>query len=185
MRALLFSGGLDSTVVFYKLLKELGPDGFVAVTIFYGQPHYKEVDRARKTAEDHGVEWVLLNARDVFRVKPSGLLDENCDDSVASETVVKNRNGLFVAMVSAFASEIYLGCNKDDYADYYDCRPEYLSSLWIPFDCRTSVPLRDYTKKQVIEEARELGIDLSSVLSCYRGTNCGSCAACLLIKEAT
>ena len=38
----LSSGGLDSTVLLYKAVKEVGAENVVALNMFYGQKHAKE-----------------------------------------------------------------------------------------------------------------------------------------------
>tara|TARA_A100001515_G_C4579974_1_gene212633 strand:+ start:644 stop:1207 length:564 start_codon:yes stop_codon:yes gene_type:complete len=184
VKTLLFSGGLDSTVLFHMLLEIYGAKGFCAVSVDYGQPHVAEVDAARALCEENGVEWRLISLRDVFQVNPSGLLLGSADLSVPKETVVKNRNAIFVTAVSAFSDVIFLGCNKDDYGDYYDCRPEYLATLSFVLGVRVKSPLQEMTKSEIVCRAKEYGVDLARVVTCYLGTGCGACASCDLLARA-
>lgn len=184
MKTLLFSGGLDSTVLFYMLLEAYGKSGFCAISIDYGQPHIAEVEAAKTLCKDNGVEWRLVSLRDVFQVNPSGLLLESANLSIPKETVVKNRNAIFITAVSAFSDVIFLGCNKDDYGDYYDCRPEYLATLSFVLDVKVKSPLQDMTKSEIVRKAKEYKVDLTRVVTCYLGTRCGTCASCTLLKGA-
>ena len=51
----LASGGLDSTVLLHKAVKEVGAENVVAMNTFYGQKHAKEMEYAKWQCEHLGV----------------------------------------------------------------------------------------------------------------------------------
>ena len=193
MKVLLLSGGLDSTVVLFGALRELrrGACGRstaepfdLALTVDYGQPHRSEIEAATRLVStyrdrrrsDMPHEVLSLD----FPVAPDcGLLGGH--DLSARASVVPGRNVLFVALAAMRgATEVVLGCNADDQADYPDCRPEVLGMAGLACGVSVSLPLLSMTKVEVVERAEVLGLDLGDTVSCYRGTNCGECAACAL-----
>ena len=63
--ALAFSGGLDTTVCVSLLKEEYGYDEVVGVTVDVGQPE-SEFAEARETAEAHGLDLHVVDAKDEF-----------------------------------------------------------------------------------------------------------------------
>lgn len=56
MKALvLFSGGLDSTTCLALAVEKYGASEVMALAIYYGQKHTKEIESAEKVAEYYGV----------------------------------------------------------------------------------------------------------------------------------
>ena len=54
-----FSGGLDSTVLLHQLLAQ--GDDVLALSVDYGQRHRRELDHAEQIARRLGVEWRLAD----------------------------------------------------------------------------------------------------------------------------
>jgi argininosuccinate synthase len=63
--ALAFSGGLDTTVCVSLLKEEYGYDEVVGVTVDVGQPE-SEFEEARETADAHGLDLHVVDAKDEF-----------------------------------------------------------------------------------------------------------------------
>ncbi|SFR32681.1 argininosuccinate synthase [Halogeometricum limi] len=63
--ALAFSGGLDTTVCVSLLKEEYGYDDVVGVTVDVGQPE-SEFEEAKATAEAHGLDIHVVDAKDEF-----------------------------------------------------------------------------------------------------------------------
>lgn len=148
----LSSGGLDSTVLLHKAVKEVGAENVVALNMFYGQKHAKEQECSTWQCDKLGVPVYDADLSQVFRFNPScsALLEgssvgivhksyaEQLRDLGGSGTVsayVPYRNGLFLSYAAAVA--IQLGCNKiyygahaDDAAGraYPDCTPEFITA---------------------------------------------------------
>jgi 7-cyano-7-deazaguanine synthase len=94
------------------------------------------------------------------------------------------------------ASDIFIGVNAIDYSGYPDCRPEYIEAYErmanlatkAGVEGRTRVrihtPLIRLSKREIVELARDLGVDFSLTHSCYdpdsEGRSCGQCDSCRL-----
>ena len=186
MRALLlYSGGLDSTVLLHKMRPAR------ALFFSYGQRHLKE----RTFAQDHckklGIRLVEIS---LPKLKGSLLTGEGNGDGNGS-WVVPARNLTFLAVAANYAvargfSHIIMGCNKDDHAMFGDCRAEFFEMVGRALErsdtpLRLELPLVNHTKKQIRDKAQHLGISATSIWSCYAGLSepCGNCPACLLDKE--
>lgn len=170
---LLLSGGIDSTVVAHELSNR--GQLALAVGFDYGQPHVQELELAAATADGLGVPFLRQGLMQLYGEGPAN--------------VYPGRNGLMITHAAALAlmagaDAVAIGCNADDAADYPDCRSGFLDSLdraYSELGVRVLAPLLWMTKKQVIAQARSLGIDLERTRSCYgSGSACGTCAACQL-----
>ena len=173
----LFSGGLDSTALVYSLLH----DGMTVhgLGVDYGQPHVDELRYATWTAERLGV--------------PYRVIDAPAMRGVGVENVYPGRNGMLIALASAYAlavgaQAVAIGCNADDAADYLDCRPAYLDA-WQPvlaFHGLTLLhPFTSTRKAHIVDNARAMGWPVELSRSCYfAGEPCGACPACVLREKA-
>lgn len=165
----LSSGGLDSTVLLHKAVKEVGAENVVALNMFYGQKHAKEQECSAWQCDHLGVPVYDADLSGVFRFNPdcSALLArshmdivhksyaEQLQDLGGSGTVtayVPYRNGLFLSYAAAVA--IQLGCDKifygahaDDAAGraYPDCTPEFITAQ--------AEAIKEGTGGQVVMEA--------------------------------
>jgi len=125
-------------------------------------------------------------------------------------TYVPARNTIFLSYALAYAEvrnsrHIFIGANAVDYSGYPDCRPEYfeafqkLASLATKQaveeransgsrGVRIHTPLLMWTKKKIIEEGLDRGVDFGITHSCYdpgvRGIPCGNCDSCQLRRTA-
>ena len=148
----LSSGGLDSTVLLYKAVAEVGAENVVALNMYYGQKHAKEQQFADYHCNKLHVPLYNVDMSSVFQFNPncSALLEgsnmeivhksygEQLQDMGGSGTVtayVPYRNGLFLSYAAAVAlqlgcNKIYYGAHADDAAGsaYPDCTPEFISS---------------------------------------------------------
>lgn len=210
----LVSGGLDSTV----LVEMLGsrPEGLPShlmrttcmslhglIFFDYGQPAVvQERVHARTVSERAGVNLELQE----LRLATQGTMA--IDAGAPSARVVPHRNLMMLAhalnyAVRIDATDVWYGACKDDWADYPDCRPTFISGLntalaasW-PGPSRTigrpssapwvSAPLSHMTKTEIVGIARTLGIDRGTTWSCYtpvRNEPCGTCNSCVAMHEA-
>ena len=72
MKALvLFSGGVDSTTCLGMAVAEYGAEEVLALSVYYGQKHKKELEAAEKIAAHYGVAWKQLDLSPIFA-------DSNC-----------------------------------------------------------------------------------------------------------
>ena len=56
----LSSGGVDSTTCLAMAVKEVGAENVLALSVYYGQKHDKEIQAAKKVAEYYGAERMEL-----------------------------------------------------------------------------------------------------------------------------
>ncbi len=203
----IFSGGLDSTTALYWAKRNF--EKVYAITFFYGQRHSVEVDMARITAENAGVDEHVVFEVDLSRFGGSALTSEQIEvpETASVEeieqrgipvTYVPFRNGVFISLAASYgetrgATDIVGGWNVVDYSGYPDCRPEFLKAMEEALNLGTKVgvegkrwrihaPLIKLGKAEIIKLGISLGADYSYSVSCYRGGEvpCGRCDSCVL-----
>lgn len=180
------SGGSDSVAALYESVADLGPGNVAAINFDYKAPHNScELLFARGHQLRLGVPFrtVQLDAM-------GGLTKENW--------IVPFRNAEFLIRAARMAVEIgadsvIIGCNKDD-ADYPfpDCSPKFIAAMnevvkASGYDVEIRAPYIDKHKWEIMAIAREHGVPLHELWSCYQpkdGKQCGECPACLKLKSA-
>ena len=200
----LLSGGLDSTTSLY-VAKHEGYE-VSALTIHYGQLHEKEIDCAKRIAEDLGIEHHIVPISMPW--KGSALLDSNIsiptgreESQMATEipsTYVPARNSIFLSLAASFAEVrgaqvIVIGANALDYSGYPDCRPGYMKAFEAMLREGTKAgvegkslsiraPLIRLSKKEIIQWGKELQVPFELTWSCYQGKEspCLECDSCKL-----
>lgn len=200
---LILSGGVDSTTLLYRLLRE----GYEvdALTFNYAQRHKKEIDCAEAIARKLSVPHKVIDLSSLASLLgDSALLGGNevpsCHytEESAKKTVVPNRNMIMLSIAAGYAEaheipEIFYAAHKNDSTIYPDCRPEFVEALrpairlgtaWHPVELRA--PFVDMTKAQIIRMGLDLGVPYEMTWSCYRGGNrpCRTCPTCIEREEA-
>ena len=96
MKALvLFSGGLDSSVCLGLAVKKYGPEEVLALSIYYGQKHKKEMEASEKVADHYGVKRITLDLGEIFKDSNCTLL-EGAEEDIPHEEYaeqLKKTNG--------------------------------------------------------------------------------------------
>jgi len=201
----LLSGGLDSTTCLAYARRE-GFDCY-ALSFDYGQRHRVELDAARRVAEALGAVEHRVVSFDLRAFGGSALTSDIEVPKDASAvpgipiTYVPARNTVFLSFALAWAevlaaSDIFIGVNAIDYSGYPDCRPEFIEAFERMANLATRAgvegttrihvhtPLIRLSKREIIDLARELGVDLRLTHSCYdpdpAGRSCGRCDSCRL-----
>lgn len=191
----LFSGGLDSTLMLALALKK----GLSchALSFNYGQRHSIELTAAKKILDHYAsfaVSHTVIDLNLDFLISASSLMGKSeikVDQTISDErkknqiptTYVPARNTLFLAFAVAFAEkmhaeEIHLGCNKDDVLHYPDCRPLYIQTFQNVLNCATKqavekggpklvTPLADWNKKEIACQAKKNQVPIELTWSCY------------------
>lgn len=208
MKALvLFSGGVDSSTCLALAVKDYGAENVVALSVFYGQKHTKEIEAANAVADYYGVEHIKLDLSLIFRYSDCSLLAqsekeiphesyaeqlENTDGKPVS-TYVPFRNGLFIAAAASVALSkgcdvILYGAHADDSAGnaYPDCSPAFNEAMnkavWEGSggQVKLTAPFVGMNKSQVVKTGLELGVPYELTWSCYEGGEdpCGVCGTC-------
>lgn len=194
-KALLFSGGMDSTTLLWWMMER--GDDVCAISIDYGQRHQIELQLAAALAAQRGVSHETIPL-DLRSIGGSPLTDAALDVPAAEDaeqirTVVPFRNMLFATLAAAYAetrgmSELYLGPVKDDYAAYRDCRRLFYDSLEKSLSLgathetafRLHTPFVELWKVDVVRIGLELGVPYAQTHTCYEGRRpaCARCDAC-------
>lgn len=181
----LLSGGLDSTTLAHLAMRD-GRLAFV-LSFYYGQPAAMwEGHAAGEWARKHGI------TRNVVTVEYPDTTPMELGEGVKGPRVLPGRNLLLcsygVAWAAAWgAKEVWIGACADDYANYPDCRGQFLADLSRAseaYGVTVRAPFLSYTKAGIVALARELGVDIDATWSCYEPGRsekpCGKCNACVL-----
>lgn len=208
MKALvLFSGGLDSTTCLALAVDKYGAENVIALSIYYGQKHDKEIRAAQNLAKYYGVEWKTLDLTKIFADSNCSLLAQSdmeipqtaYADQLAEtggkpvSTYVPFRNGLFLSSAASIALSndcgvIYYGAHSDDAAGnaYPDCSTEFNDAmnraiyLGSGDQLHIEAPFVELTKADVVKLGLELKVPYELTWSCYEGHDkpCGVCGTC-------
>lgn len=208
MKALvLFSGGVDSTTCLAIAVKKYGAENVIALSVYYGQKHDKEIKSAEKIAEYYNVKLKTLDLTKIFADSKCSLLAQS-DKEIPQEsyaeqlsqtdgkpvsTYVPFRNGLFLSSAASIAlsnecSVIYYGAHSDDAAGnaYPDCSDAFNKAMndaiYIGSGNQLEIvaPFVNFTKKDVVRTGIELDVPYELTWSCYEGGDkpCGVCGTC-------
>ena len=200
---LVFSGGMDSTVLLFQLLSE----GYevAKLSVNYGQKHAKELDRAAAISHSLGL---LHETADLTGITGlfgrSSLTDGNVEvplghyeeDNMKS-TVVPNRNMILLSLATAWAASIKAesisyAAHSGDHAIYPDCREEFAEAMdkairladWQKIFLNR--PFVNFTTADIVLRGNELKVPFEKTWSCYDGgeLHCGRCGTCIERREA-
>jgi len=198
---IIFSGGLDSTVLCYKA----AADNFDvhAISILYGQRHSREIEGAKKTAELLGINHKVIDLSSINELlQGSALTDSSVDVPEVPETtehfetlkstIVPNRNAIFLSVAIGFsesinANHIFFGAHHSDRGVYPDCRKEFVEAFETAERLATdnqkltiSAPFVGMDKAEIVALGDKLGVPFENTWTCYVGgeIHCGVCSAC-------
>lgn len=208
MKALvLFSGGIDSTVCLGLAVEKYGADQVLALSIYYGQKHKKEMEASERIALHYGVKRITLDFGEIFKDSSCSLL-EGASERIPHEeyadqlektkgapvnTYVPFRNGLFLSGAASIAlswgcEEIYYGAHADDAAGsaYPDTSAEFNKAisdavfLGSGKAVKIVAPFINSSKTRVVACGAEIGVPFELTWSCYEGQDkaCGVCGTC-------
>lgn len=212
-KVVLLSGGIDSTTCLALALRDCEPGDVLAVNMYYGQRHEKEMLSARKIAAFYGVELMEMDLSVIFSRSDCSLL-KNSNNAIPEEeyaeqlkktggkpvsTYVPFRNGLMLSAaasvaVSIGAEFVFYGAHADDAAGnaYPDCSPAFSKSIndavYLGTGGQVSViaPFIHSTKADIVREGIRLKVPYQYTWSCYEGGDkpCGKCGTCIDRRKA-
>lgn len=141
------SGGMDSSTLLLRCIKEVGAENVTAISMDYGQKHVCELERARQlvdylSSKGHNITYQVIKLDGITSLLSSALVSGGNDvpeghyaEDNMKQTVVPNRNKIFASIVQAVAlsvvkntdqeTAIALGIHAGDHAIYPDCRQEF------------------------------------------------------------
>lgn len=208
MKALvLFSGGVDSTTCLGIAVDKYGAEEVLALSIYYGQKHSKEIEAAEKIAAHYGVKLRTLDLALIFADSDCSLLKGSSaeipkesyaeqlseTDGAPVSTYVPFRNGLFLSSAASIALSngcevIYYGAHSDDAAGnaYPDCSSNFNDAINRAIfigsgnQLKVEAPFIGLTKAQVVAKGLSLNVPYELTWSCYEGGDvpCGECGTC-------
>jgi 7-cyano-7-deazaguanine synthase len=189
----LFSGGLDSTVLlhlmnlgeYYKPIRPL--------TFAYGSRHEtQEMVAVDKILQKYDLLGTFLAIPPIFK----GALVGDGEITDTASSIVPFRNGVMLSMAAAWADAneyetLWIAAHKTD-NPYPDCRPAFLHAMKDAIYCGTDshvllrYPFLGMTKGTLLAEGDLVGAPLGMTWSCYIGgeKHCGVCPACVERRKA-
>lgn len=205
----LSSGGVDSTTCLALAVKEVGAENVIALSIYYGQKHDKEIQAAKAVADYYGVARMELDLSTIFAGSNCSLLKQSTEaipqESYAAQiektggekpvsTYVPFRNGLFLSSAASVAlsqgcEKILYGAHADDAAGaaYPDCSVQFVTAMNQAIvegtggQLRLEAPFVSVSKAEVVKTGLALGVPYELTWSCYEGGDkpCGVCGTCI------
>lgn len=200
-KIILYSGGMDSTVLLHKLKNEIK----LAVSFDYGSKHNKiEILHAAKNCKELNISHKIIKLDFNDLGFKSDLLQSGGEipkghyaDETMKTTVVPFRNGIMLSIAAGIAeslkcNEILISNHFGDHAIYPDCRADFINPMNKAIQNGTylkvtiNAPFTNITKREVALIGKDLNIDFSKTYSCYEGRqlHCGECGTCIERKEA-
>jgi len=198
---IVYSGGLDSTVLLYKLRKE--GRQLHALSFNYGQRHKKELACATEICFNLGIPRFDVDLP-LFLFKGSSQTSAEIPvplghyaDETMKQTVVPNRNMVMLALAGSYAISVgaelvAYAAHSGDHAIYPDCRPEFVEAVdscffnsdWKP--PKLVAPFIHSSKADIVAIGHTLNVPFEKTWSCYQGKefHCGKCGTCVERNEA-
>lgn len=202
----LYSGGMDSTVVLHHALANY--DKVYALAIDYGQRNIRELTRAEdyisnyifKSSFVEKLKYSRLPLPVKFLNFDSALTRDDVEVPKMKEVIgdpqnaayVPNRNMIFLSLAVGMAESVkaehvlYGAAKADDTSGFWDCTTDfknYLNNI-LSLNRRNLIeiktPLIEKSKKEIIEYGIELGVKFGWTRTCYteHEASCGECPSC-------
>lgn len=178
----LLSGGLDSVTMLWE--HAMNDELVHCLLVDYGQQHKQELEFAKLHCHRLKVPFTLMT------LPPLGGLEES------TRWIVPNRNCTMLSLavnmaIKAGAEAVTIGSNKDDESGFPDCRMAFFqlyNTMLRTQEIHVEVcaPYLDKPKAWIAGKARELGVPLNEIWTCYKGGSkpCGECPACKKLDAA-
>ena len=189
------SGGMDSSVLLYKAAEQYKE--VHTVTFDYGQRHDRELQAAEKQLVNakHDFPNVSFTNKllDVKYIKDiadtSSLTNNNIDTPDVKEVMgeaqpksyVPFRNMMFLSILLSYAEKLkadevwYGAAEADSLAGYWDGSVQFVDKinqiclLNREIDVSVRAPLLEMSKKEIILNGVELGVNFADTYTCYSG----------------
>lgn len=187
-KVICLSGGMDSTVLAYKLKHEGGE--LHSLTFHYGQTHYRETLAAKRIADTLGIPNKLIDFQPVVG------RGENSLTGGTGSPVVPNRNATMLSLAVTYAegigaTEVHYCPTNEDFELFPDCRPAFVAAFNAMLEssesrARVFAPFINMSKGEIAVLGSKLGVPFEMTWSCYTGEKepCGECLACRTRREA-
>lgn len=208
----LLSGGIDSTTSLALSLQKFSSEQTLALTVYYGQKHVKEIEAAHSIANYYNIELQEIDLSLIYKNNLTCSLLNNSLVSIPHQsyenqkkenqlisTYVPFRNGLMLSIAASIgfnigAEVIYYGIHKDDAnnAAYPDCSIKFNKAMNEAIYEGTNkkihiiAPFINMNKADIIHEGIKLKVPYYLTWSCYEGTEkpCRKCGTCIDREKA-
>jgi len=199
------SGGLDSTIMTYILVKKYGKERVFALSYNYRQKQVKELEMAAKTSDYLGIAHRVLDLKilgDIVKdvsanIGGTDVAMPTIKDVLGDpqpKTYVPFRNMILNALAFSFAesnkaSHVFTGLQVHDEYGYWDTSQRFVDAMNAVADqnrthkVKLEAPFSLLSKYDEIKIAQEIGdVRLDYTLTCYNpdehGHSCGVCPSC-------
>ncbi|MDR1865480.1 MAG: 7-cyano-7-deazaguanine synthase QueC [Bacteroidales bacterium] len=200
-RLIVYSGGMDSTVLLHQFAKEIG----MAVSFHYGSKHNdREIAYAKENCSALGIEHRIIRLDFINEHFKSNLLlsggdipDGHYHSRTMKSTVVPFRNGVMLSIAVGIAEShgldaVFIASHGGDHAIYPDCREHFMSLFHQAALAGTYAsvsviaPYSRLNKRTIALMGKRMKVDFSKTYSCYKGGehHCGTCGTCTERREA-
>lgn len=198
---IIFSGGIDSTVMLTEQVKTMGKDNVKALFFDYGSKHNeRELEAAKKITELLSVPMEIVHIGSLNRLLASDLLQTEKDVVQPGSTderkrvFIPFRNGIMLSVAVGYAdsidyNQVYIGTHRhvDPTQTYPDCTRNFINCFSAASfegtyrNVTVMAPLSAVTKPGIIKMGLAIGAPLQLTYSCYNGRElqCGKCGTCL------
>lgn len=188
-KVVLLSGGLDSTILSYKLVNEFGADNVHALTFFYKQKHDIELTKAKLTASKLGIEHHIIDIGflgDMVKgvsslAAGSAIATPNVKEVLGQpqpSTYIPCRNMILSAIAASYAEatgadEVYIATQYNDIYSYWDVSEAFIASLNDVLklnrvhDIQVKAPFVNMTKSEEIAIGVALNVPFEDCHSCF------------------
>lgn len=195
---LLASGGMDSTVLAYYLLKK----GLYFIPLFldYGQhcaqTEYKTLNKLLPKKVRDNID--IIDISKIYKNSDSRLIKKTdlWNEKITSEDLyLPYRNLFFLSVAVAYAqtrkiNQVYAAFINSNHAKEIDCSMEFfkrLESIFIDYgSVKIEIPFKDLNKTEVAKLGIQLGVPIGETYSCQVNPEnpCGACPNCVDRIEA-
>ena len=141
----ILSGGLDSTILTYKVVNELGAGNVTALSFNYGQKQALELERAAITCKRLNIVQNVIDLRFMApllsnvcaNISGSTIDVPDVEDILGNPqpvTYVPNRNALMlniaISVAEALGAQlVYIGLQCHDLYGYWDTTPQFVEAI--------------------------------------------------------
>lgn len=185
----IFSGGLDSTVLTYALVKKYGKENVIALSYQYRQKHQIELECSKYTANKLGIKQKFIDISFLGEINKdfSSLANDSSIETPDGKEVIEekqssnyiaNRNSILINIAVSFAETVdaeyvFYGAQSNDYAGFWDCTTDFVNSLNNTFKLNREhtiqvvAPFMGLWKEDEIKLGVDLDVDFTTAWTCY------------------
>lgn len=200
----LFSGGMDSTVLLNEVKNDYGGDILALIFDYRSRHNAAERHFAKITCGKMGIPYQVIHIGKLFSQCKSSLTNPkikvpHChyEHKTARWTVVPFRNGIMLSIAVGIAEDlgakrVFIGNHAGDHAVYLDCRNSFIRKFKEAVleateeEIQVASPFINIKKTDILKIGHDAGVNFEDTYSCYEGgfIHCGLCPTCYERREA-